>query len=80
MPNLRLALTIAGLWLATMALAGVLTNLLGTGPAGQGSVVGLVLLAVAGTLFVATHLDRQERTTLAAVALAAGLGSRLGDC
>ena len=76
MPNLRLALTIAGLWLATMALAGVLTNLLGTGPAGQGSVVGLVLLAVAGTLFVATHLDRQERTTLASVALAAGLSER----
>lgn len=76
MPNLRLALIIAGLWLATMALAGVLTNLLGTGPAGQGSVVGLLLVALAGTLFIATHQDRRERATLASVALAAGLCDR----
>ncbi len=76
MPNLRLALIIAGLWLATMALAGVLTNLLGTGPAGQGSVVGLLLVALAGTLFIATHQDRRERAMLASVALAAGLCER----
>lgn len=76
MPNLRLALIIAGLWLAAMALVGVLTNLLGTGPAGQGSVVGLLLVALAGTLFIATHLDRRERSMLASVALAAGLCDR----
>ena len=76
MSNLRLALIIAGLWLAAMALVGVLTNLLGTGPAGQGSVVGLLLVALAGTLFIATHLDRRERSMLASVALAAGLCDR----
>jgi len=76
MPNLRLALIIAGLWLGTMALAGVLTNLLGTGPAGQGSIAGLVLMALAGTLFIATRHDRRDRAMLASVALAAGLCDR----
>ncbi|WP_186767015.1 methyl-accepting chemotaxis protein [Devosia ginsengisoli] len=73
MPNLRLALIIASLWLGVVALAGIATATLGTGPAGQGSVVGLLLVALAGTLFIATHYDRQDRATLASVALAAGL-------
>ncbi|KRA44787.1 methyl-accepting chemotaxis protein [Devosia sp. Root635] len=76
MPNLRLALIIAALWLGTMALSGVLTATLGTSPAGQGSVAGLVLAALAATLFIATSLDRRDRNNLASIALAAGLGDR----
>ncbi|KQX35796.1 hypothetical protein ASD04_13575 [Devosia sp. Root436] len=76
MPNLRLALVIAALWLGTMALSGVVTLTLGASPAGQGSVAGLVLVALAATLFIATRLDRRDRDMLASVALAAGLGDR----
>jgi methyl-accepting chemotaxis protein len=73
MPNLRLALVIAGLWLVGIALAGGLLAVLGAGLAWQGSVVGMVIAIVAGTLFIATQRDRRDSATLAAVALAAGL-------
>ena len=76
MSNLRLALIIAGLWLAALAMVGVFTNLLGIGPTGQGSVVGLVLATLAATLLIAARRDRQERTALASVALAARLCER----
>lgn len=76
MPNLRLALTIAGLWLGGMVLAGILMAVLGTGLGWQGSVVAIFLAILAGTLFIAAQRDNQERVTLASVALAAGLSDQ----
>ncbi len=79
MPNLRLALIITGLWLGSMALAVGLMAALGTGPVWQGSVAGLVLAAVVGTIFVAAQRDRQDNAMLASVALAAGLSDKAGE-
>jgi methyl-accepting chemotaxis protein len=79
MPNLRLALIITGLWLASMVLAAGLMVALGTGPAWQGSVAGLVLAALIGTIFVAAQRDRQDSAMLASVALAAGLCDKAGE-
>ena len=79
MPNLRLALSIAALWLGVMALAGAILAVVGSGVAGQGSIVGLVLAACAATLFVATQRDRQDNAMLASVALAAGLSDKAGE-
>jgi len=79
MPNLRLALIITALWLGAMALTGVALTVLGDGAAGQGTVVGLVLSALATTLFVATQRDRQDGVMLASVALAAGLSDKPGE-
>jgi methyl-accepting chemotaxis protein len=79
MPNLRLALIITALWLGAMALTGVALTILGGGAAGQGTIVGVVLAALAATLFIATQRDRQDSAMLASVALAAGLSDKAGE-
>ena len=79
MPNLRLALIIAGLWLGSIVLAGALMAVLGSGTAWQGSVSGMVLAALVGTLVIAARRDRQDSVMLASVALAAGLSDRAGE-
>ena len=79
MANLRLSLTIAALWLGTMVLSGLVLAVAGGGLAGQGSIAGLVLVAFAATLLVATRLDQRESAMLASVALAAGLSDKPGE-
>jgi methyl-accepting chemotaxis protein len=79
MANLRLALSIAALWLGAMALTGVIAAMLGNGAAGQGTIAGLVLATLAATLFVAARLDQRDSAMLASVALASGLSDRPGE-
>jgi methyl-accepting chemotaxis protein len=79
MANLRLALIIAAVWLGAMALSGLVAATLGTGATGQGTIAGLVLTALAGTLFVATRRDQRDNAMLASVALAAGLSDQPGE-
>ena len=79
MPNMRLVLVVAGLWLGGLVLAGALTALLGTGTLWQGSAGAIVLAILGGTLLIALRRDRQESATLAAVALAAGLSDTAGE-
>ena len=79
MPNLRLALMIAGLWLSACALALGLLLSMGQGlswMAAAGSIVGLALV---GTFIIAGLMDRQHHRTLANVALAAGLSEQVGE-
>jgi methyl-accepting chemotaxis protein len=79
MPNLRLALIIAGLWTSSVVLAGGLMVALGAGVAWQGSACGIALAALVGTLIIAARQDRQDSATLASVALAAGLSEQAGE-
>jgi methyl-accepting chemotaxis protein len=79
MPHLRLALIITAIWLGTIVLAGMFMAVLGAGPAWQGSVAGLVLMALVGTIFIATQRDRQDSAMLVSVALAAGLSEKAGE-
>jgi methyl-accepting chemotaxis protein len=79
MANLRLALSIAALWLGVMALTGVIAATLGSGAAGQGTIAALVLATLGATLVVATRLDQRDSAMLASVALAAGLSDRPGE-
>ncbi len=79
MPNLRLALVIAAVWLSAIVLAGVILAVPGSGAAGQAAIVGLVLGALAATIFIATQRDRQDSAVLASVALAAGLADKAGE-
>ena len=76
MPNLRLALIIATLWLGAMALIGMVMAALGTSAAGQGTTAGLILAALAATLFIAAQRDRHDNAMLASVALAVGLSDQ----
>lgn len=79
MPNLRLALSVSGLWLGVLALAGGLAAVIGPGIAWQASAVGLALAALAGAIFIARLRDRQDNAMLASVSLAAGLSDSQGE-
>lgn len=79
MPNLRLALVITGLWLGSLMLAGAMLAVIGSGPAWQGSIAGIVLATMAATLFIAAQRDRQDQAVLASVAMAAGLSEQVGE-
>lgn len=76
MPQMRLAFIAAGLWLFAFVLAGSLMPVLGAGTSWLAACGGIAVLALAGTFATALLLGRQERQTLVAVALAAGLCDR----
>lgn len=76
MPNLRLALLVAMLWLGGIALAGGVMAWLDTSATGQAGVVAILFAVLAATLLLAARQDRQDSAILASVALAAGLSEQ----
>ncbi|WP_240231005.1 methyl-accepting chemotaxis protein [Devosia lacusdianchii] len=76
MPQMRLAFIAAGLWLFAFVLAASLMPVLGGGIGWLAVAGGVAILALVGTFAAALLLGRQERQTLSAVALAAGLCDR----
>ncbi|MBU1305722.1 MAG: hypothetical protein KKF33_09400 [Alphaproteobacteria bacterium] len=79
MPNVRLALQIAAVWLSASALAIGAVVSVGMGPVLFSVFAGLALAALASTLLYASWIDRQRSRTLAEVALAAGLSQTVDE-
>lgn len=79
MANLRFALIASAFWLCACALVGGLLLVLGVGPAWLAGTGSALALAVAGSIALGGHYDREEHKTLSAVAQAAGLSDHPED-